>query len=96
MLVISTLGEIFYEHPITKEKILGFQVPMFKEAVEFIKEASAVVPEIAYAGWDVAITPNGPAIIEGNCFPAIFQIKPSLLEKKEGLIPKYNKILRIF
>lgn len=87
---------IFTEHPISKCKIVGFKVPMFEEAVELVKEAAKVVPAIGYVGWDVAIGEKEPIIIEGNCFPGVFQVKPSLYDKKEGLIPKYNEIMKIF
>jgi len=79
-------------HPITGEKIVGFQVPLFKEAVNMVKEAAKFVPQVGYVGWDVAISPNRPVIIEGNFFPEILQPKPSMLEKKEGLIPKYKRL----
>lgn len=87
---------IFYEHPISKTQIVGFNVPMFEEAVNLVKECAKVVPEIAYVGWDVAISEDGPVIVEGNCFPGVYQVKPSLSNKKEGLIPKYRKIMNIF
>ena len=87
---------IFYEHPISKTQIVGFKVPMFKEAVKLVKEAAKIVPEIKYVGWDVAIGENEPIIIEGNCFPGVFQTKPSLSKTKEGLIPKYKEIMNIF
>lgn len=87
---------IFYEHPISKTKIVGFKVPMFKEAINLVKECAKVVPEISYVGWDVAISEDGPVIVEGNCFPGVYQVKPSLSNKKEGLIPKYKEIMGIF
>ena len=73
-----------------------FNVPLFHEAVELVKECAKVIPEIAYVGWDVAISDKGPVIVEGNCFPGVYQVKPSLSDKKEGLIPKYKKIMNIF
>ncbi|MGN1269712.1 MAG: sugar-transfer associated ATP-grasp domain-containing protein [Clostridia bacterium] len=87
---------IFYEHPTSKTKIVGFKVPMFEEAVKLVQEAAKVIPEIRYVGWDVAIGENEPIIIEGNCFPGVFQTKPSLSKTKEGLIPKYKKVMSIF
>lgn len=104
---VSDLGDVYVEaidkndniystHPVSNHKIVGFKVPMFKEAVELVKECAKIVPEVAYVGWDVAISENGPVIVEGNCFPGVFQVKPSLVDKKEGLIPKYNEIMRIF
>lgn len=82
-------------HPKTKTKFVGFQVPMFKEAVAMVKEAAKEVPEIGYVGWDVAIGEDGPMIIEGNCFPGVFQLRPSFSKKKEGILPKYLKVMDI-
>ena len=48
----------------------GFEVPMVKEACELCKKAALVVPQMKYIGWDVAITENGPAIVEGNNYCA--------------------------
>ena len=93
---IDREDNIFAEHPISKHKIVGFKIPMFEEAVELVKKAANVVPEVRYVGWDVAISNNGPMIIEGNCFPGVFQAKPSLTKEKIGLIPKYNELMNIF
>lgn len=91
---IDQADNIYKTHPITKEKIVGFKVPMYDKALKLVREASKLVPEIAYIGWDVAITEKGPVIIEGNCYPGVFQIKPSFLEKKVGILPKYEDILK--
>lgn len=90
---IDQADNIYEKHPITKENIIGFQVPMYKEALNLVKAASKVVPEIAYIGWDVAITDKGPVIIEGNCYPGVFQIKPSFIKSKIGILPVYENIL---
>jgi len=86
---------IYTTHPITKSNILDFKVPHFKEAVDLVKEASSVVKKVKYVGWDVAITDKGPVLIEGNCYPGIFQIKPSISDNKTGLVPIYEKIMKL-
>lgn len=53
------------------------------------------MPTIKYIGWDVAITEETPVIIEGNSYPGVFQIKPSLTNNHTGLIPKYQKYMNI-
>ena len=93
---IDQADNIYHNHPISNTQIVGFKVPMFNEAVELVKECSKVIPDVSYIGWDVAISENGPVIVEGNCFPGVYQVKPSLSNKKEGLIPKYNAIMNIF
>ena len=52
------------------------------------------IPQVAHVGWDMAITPTGPAIIEGNDFPGtdLCQLAPFYPEK-EGLWPYYKKLL---
>lgn len=93
---IDRNDNIYYKHPISKQKIVGFKVPMFNEAVDLVKKAAAIIPEVAYVGWDIAISENGPVIVEGNCFPGVYQVKPSLVKNKEGLVPKYNNVMGIF
>ncbi|MDD2504736.1 MAG: sugar-transfer associated ATP-grasp domain-containing protein [Bacilli bacterium] len=92
---IDQNDKIFKIHPITKKEIIGFKVPLYKEACDLVKKGAKLTPTIKYIGWDVALTPNGPAIIEGNSFPGVYQIKPSFLKDKIGLIPKYQKVMKI-
>ena len=48
----------------------GFQIPLWDEIVAMIKEASLVVPQVGYVGWDVAVSADrGPLLIEGNSYP---------------------------
>lgn len=91
---IDQNDKIYEVHPITNKKILGYHIPEFEEACKLVCEAAKEIPEIKYIGWDVAISKNGPVIIEGNSFPGVFQIKPSF-KKNMGLIPKYQKYMDI-
>ncbi len=59
----------FEEHPTTHVKFDGFQIPCFQEAKDMVLKASLKSDKILVVGWDVAITPNGPVIIEGNRRP---------------------------
>lgn len=59
----------YTEHPFTGCPFIGFEVPYFKEAVELCCKAALVEKRIRYVGWDIAITPNGPVLVEGNSLP---------------------------
>lgn len=59
-------SEKYEYHPVTKTKIVGFQIPYWNEVVEMVKEAAKVVPQVRTVGWDIAVTDSGPLIIEGN------------------------------
>ena len=76
-------------HPATGIKFEGYKLPYMKEVKELVKKAALVIPEHRYVGWDVCLTPNGPAIVEGNDFPAYdFPQLPDEGKERIGLIPK--------
>ncbi|MDO4418885.1 MAG: sugar-transfer associated ATP-grasp domain-containing protein, partial [Ruminococcus sp.] len=59
----------YTEHPNNGFEFIGFKVPYFDEALELCKKAAKVEPRMRYVGWDVAITPTGPVLVEGNNLP---------------------------
>ena len=82
----------YNEHPVTKIKFLGYKLPYMKEIKELVMKAALVIPEIKYVGWDVCITPNGPAIVEGNDYPAYdFPQLPEENRPRIGLLPKIRE-----
>lgn len=85
---------VYYEHPMTHTKIVGFKIPKYKEAVETALKASKVVKEVRYVGWDIAITDKGPVIIEGNEYPGhdIYQL-PVHRTNNIGVLPKFESTL---
>ncbi len=68
--VVDDDCHIYTQHPLTKFKFTNVKIPYIKEAIQMVKEAGLVVPQIRYVGWDVAITKDGPVIIEGNFYPS--------------------------
>ena len=81
-------GNVYDSHPTTGVKIVGFRFPFWQETLEMINKAALVTPEIRYVGWDVAITDNGPLLIEGNAYPGndIVQL-PAHSADKKGFLP---------
>ncbi|MBP3501364.1 MAG: hypothetical protein J6J63_04015, partial [Oscillospiraceae bacterium] len=74
---------VYDKHPDTGIVFQGYQLPMVDEAIALAKKAARKVPQVGHVGWDVAITPSGPAIIEGNDFPGtdLCQLYPHYPEK---------------
>lgn len=68
--VIDDVANIYEEHPLAKIKFNTVKVPYVKEAFDMALEAALVVPEVRYVGWDIAISENGPVIMEGNEYPS--------------------------
>ena len=58
-------GDRLFKHPNTNILFKGYKVPYFNECKKMVKEATKYIP-YKLVGWDVAITPDGPLIIEGN------------------------------
>lgn len=92
---VDQADNLYEKHPITGTEIIGFKVPLYGEAVKLVEEAATVVPQVAYVGWDVAIGEDGPVLIEGNCFPGVFQRRASFSKDKTGVIPKYREFMDI-
>ena len=58
----------YLEHPSTGIYMPGVQIPCWREAVKFVNEVAAFNPKARFIGWDVAITPEGCDMIEGNYY----------------------------
>lgn len=53
-------------HPGTGVSLDGFALPRASEAMELVKDAQRRFPMLPTLGWDVALTDDGPRIIEAN------------------------------
>ena len=85
----------FYEcHPVSGVRFSDFTVPYFREAIEMCKQAATVEPRVGYVGWDAAITPDGPVLVEGNHLPSYEMCQNSgLNHSKIGILPRFEEIL---
>jgi hypothetical protein len=55
-------------HPDTRESLAGIRIEGVEEVRELGLKASRKFSFLGTIGWDIALTGNGPAIIEGNAF----------------------------
>ncbi|GAF67740.1 unnamed protein product, partial [marine sediment metagenome] len=65
-------------HPVTGARITGRRLPFWSEAKALAEQAHAAVPGLPIVGWDIAFTPDGPVIVEGNSGPDVdvMQVAP--------------------
>ena len=56
----------YEEAPGTGVRFTGLMVPAWEEARDLALRAAAAFPCVRAVGWDVAVTPDGPRLLEGN------------------------------
>lgn len=87
-------------HPNTGARLLGAQMPFWREVCALVEEAAASAPKLALIGWDVAIAENGPVLIEmepDGGDPAVTQLasgKGLLSGPYGGFIEKRRALLK--
>ena len=81
----------FANHPKSNIKIDGFKIPYFDEVKEMVKKAALESDKILVVGWDVAITPSGPLIIEGNRRPGFDLVQVTSNRGRMDIIRKVLK-----
>lgn len=64
-LVWPSMVDLF-EHPDTQHRITGNILPFWNEALDLVIKAQEATPQLPTLGWDVAITDDGPLIVEAN------------------------------
>ncbi len=77
----------YFYHPVSGTKIPGFEIPFWNEVKEMIRECALRVNKVAIVGWDIAVTADGPCLIEANNRPAgkLFQISTNQPQGEEIL-----------
>jgi len=63
---LSGFGSTMSKHPDTQIVFDKYRIPFFQESLELVKRAHSFIGGIHSVGWDIAITPKGPIIIEAN------------------------------
>jgi len=53
-------------HPNTGALLDGFEIPYYQEACDLVIDLHQYFYGIRSIGWDIALTPDGPTILEGN------------------------------
>lgn len=92
---IDEKGNVFEYHPSSNEKIVGFKIPNYNMIKPYMENVARAIPSIRYVGWDLVVTNSGFVLIEGNQFPGVFQVKPSISGIKTGDLIKYRKYMDI-
>ena len=69
--VTCSLGQHILIHPGTDTYMIGYEIPFWKQTVEMLTEVAKRIPQVRFVGWDIAISSDGPVLIEGNQYPGV-------------------------
>ncbi|GAB2178990.1 sugar-transfer associated ATP-grasp domain-containing protein [Dongia sp. agr-C8] len=58
-------------HPVTGVAVKGRVVPCWPAVAALAERAHRVTRDRILVGWDIAITPSGPLLLEGNSYPDV-------------------------
>ena len=87
-------GRVFKRHPLTDFKFEGFQLPYWNEVLDTAIKAQMVFSHGKANAIDIAITPTGPVILEGNESWGTTGIQAAngglLTEKNQKLFAQYG------
>lgn len=83
--------KVYSVHPSTGNAIQGFTFPDWEKAMDMVCQAALEITQIGYMGWDIAFTPDGPILVEGNEYPGngLLQL-PEHTPDKIGIMPKFD------
>lgn len=93
---VNKAGERFEVHPGTGVRFEGFQVPLWDQVTALAAQAAGVIPGVRYVGWDIAVTPEGPLLVEGNQYPGhdIYGL-PGQSPEQMGVLPSFEKVISL-
>lgn len=90
---VDAKGKVYRQHPATGKTIKGFMIPMFRDVLELAESACSGIE--GYLGWDIAVTENGPVLIEVNTKPAVALLQMPYMPEKKGMKHVMKKYLDI-
>lgn len=87
-------GNEYEKHPDTNVLFKGTKIPNWNSVEEMCQEASKIVKDAVFTGWDICILPSGEIeLIEANAMPDIGVIQFSPWYLKKGIIKQAGKDL---
>ena len=72
-------------HPDSGVIFTGYEIPFFHDALTLVMKAAQEIPEIRYIGWDIAISANGPVVIEANGAPGFGHLQHFSARMNNGI-----------
>ena len=78
----------FNHHPDTGAEMTGKQLPFWDQVVNLSLKAHGSLSTLPLIGWDIALTPGGPVIVEGNTLPRFAYYQRTMGPVGESRLPE--------
>ena len=81
-------------HPVSGNPFKGFIIPYWTQVLELAKRAALMALPVRTIGWDIAITAQGPCLIEGNIWwnpPNQHLVMGWMAERLESVITELSQ-----
>jgi len=81
-------------HPVSDVKLAEFTLPHWDSALTLVQKCHGLTPENGILGWDIAIAPDGPLVIECNTSPfhTLYQVATGRGILNDDFSPKFAKV----
>lgn len=92
---VGLKAELLELHPTSGAPVVGFELPYWEETLQVAVDAHAVFPEFGVCGYDIAVAPDGPRILECNDNPAhvLYQYASGRGIWNEDFAPIWNAVI---
>lgn len=88
-------AETLSDHPQSGEPVIGVTLPHWAETLKIACDAHAVFPEFGVCGFDVAVTADGPRVLECNDNPShmLYQLGAGRGLMNDDLTPLWQGVI---
>jgi hypothetical protein len=88
-------AETLTQHPVSQEPLVGTALPYWAETLQIAVDAHQVFPEFGVCGFDIAVTDEGPKVLECNDNPShmLYQMGTGRGLMNPDLAPIWDRVV---
>ena len=76
-------------HPLTGVKFKDKKIANIGQVVSLAEKLGNICPSMTFVGWDIALTPEGPVVLEGNSSPGL-----TIIQRTYGGMQEFIKLVQ--
>ncbi|MFE7409558.1 sugar-transfer associated ATP-grasp domain-containing protein [Streptomyces laurentii] len=80
-------------HAVSSVPFAGHRISRMAEVRELAGRCARLFPQVPFIGWDIALTPDGPVVIEGNSSPSLAHVQRTHGGVAPELVPALRAVM---